>query len=376
MNKTTKILLAAAWAIMTSGVALAGEGPSYICAYVNDNVDGPNYAEGYKVGPGDATVRVGPYSTNGDGRGGGFYAGGLGATRLREGDLYVSDGASDNITHFTINKKNCTLTLDNTLYPSGDTSPSNLGDGLAIAPDGNTMFVGSTGDGHIYSHAIHNNGSLGPTFTEASGSDAPVGIEVSPDGKTLVVNYYIGQVCAYPISSGHLGTPNCQPTAGVPTGVSIDPAGACVYAAESNGGTAEIVAFTLTGGVLGAPTEYNHFGPGSNSNGILANWDNETIYVSDAYSSQLSRGSIASGCKLTYQDTIADGVADSDQPGQIAQAKIAHGYVVTGDYNAAGTPSMGVFRADENGKLTPLDSGQFPLMKGGVPVTVVVVGVK
>jgi hypothetical protein len=320
------------------------------------------------------TAHVGPYSTNGSGIGTGFLAGGLGATGVRQRDLYVSDGASDNITHFTINKTDCTLTLDTTLYASGDTS--NLyGDGLAITPDGRTMFVGSTGDDHIYSHTIAANGSLGAPFTEASTSDAPNGIEVSPDGTTLVIAYPdIHQVCAYPISGGHLGTPNCQSTVGLAAGVSIDPASVCVYVGESNSTASEVAALTLSGGILGAPTDYNPFGPGVNSNGILVGWDNKTIYVSNQLSAQMAIGSIASNCKLTYRAIISDGVS-VDQPSQIAQGKIAHGYVVTGDYNYNGTPSMGIFRAHANGKLTPIGSGHFSLMSGAVaPQSVVVVG--
>jgi DNA-binding beta-propeller fold protein YncE len=238
------------------------------------------------------------------------------------------------------------------------------------------MFVASTGDRHIYSHTNAANGSLGGTFAEASTSDFPTGIEVSPDDQTLVVSYVdIQQVCAYPISDGHLGAPNCQFTVGFPYGVSIDPASACVYVAKSNGGTSDVGAFTLTGGVLGTPIDYNPFGPGQSSQGILVNWDNQAIYVTDVYSTQLTTGSIASGCKLTYKAIIADGVPGFDHPGQIAQAKIAHGPLVTGNYNINGTPSLGIFHAHVNGKLTPVGSGQFSLMTGYVaPVTVVVVG--
>jgi hypothetical protein len=375
MNKGMKLLLAAALAAMMSGAAMAGKGTSYICGYVNDNAQGPNFVEGYQVGP---------YSTNGSGIDFGYYPGGLGATRdhprLKTGDLYVDDPYSENITHFTINKTDCTLTLDTTLYPSGDTSVFG-GDGLAITPDGSTMFVGSTGDNRIYSHTIAANGSLGATFTEASTSAGPQGFEVSPDGKTLVVSYnIIQQVCAYPISGGHLGTPNCRSTVGFPAGVSIDPASKCVYAAEvSNGVASEVAAFTLTGSVLGVPTDYSNFGPGINSQGgILVNWDNKAIYVSDQNSAQITIGSIQSGCKLTYKAIISDGsdgFNGNDNPGQIAQAKIAHGYVVTGDYTGSKTPSMGIFHANGNGKLTPVGSSQFPLMNGNVaPVTVVVVG--
>jgi hypothetical protein len=382
MNKATKVLAIAAFAVITiPGAAMAGKGPSYICAYVNDNVAGPNFAEGYKVGPQTATAHVGPYATNGSGIAEGYYAGGLGATRVRESDLYVTDADSDNITHFTINKTDCTLTLDPTLYPSGDGSVR-YGDGLAITPDGSTMFVGATGDLHIYSHTIAANGSLGATFTEASTPDFPDGIEVSRDGTTLVVAYPdIQQVCAYPISGGHLGAPNCQATAGFPTGVSIDPDSKCVYAAENTASqiVSEVAAFKLTGGVLGTPTDYNPFGPGVSSDGILVNWNNKDLYVTNPFSAQMTIGSIASGCKLTYKAIISDGVDGTDNLGQIAQAKMAHGYVVTGDshYNYQGTPSMGVFRAHVNGNLTPIGSGQFPLMSGVVaPLTVVVVGSK
>jgi hypothetical protein len=378
-----KILFAAALAVTMSGAAMAGKGPSYICAYVNDNVDSggtglDNATEGYKVGPGDAVVHVGPYSTNGKSFGVGLFAGGRGATRvhprLTTGDLYVNDGASENITHFTINKTNCRLILDATLYPSGDTSESD-GDGLAITPDGRTMFVGSTGDNHIYSHAIAANGSLGTPFTEAATPGNPEGIEVSPDGKTLVVSYdTLRQVCAYPVSGGHLGTPNCQPTVGEPAGVSIDPASTCVYTSEYNAlfGPSEVAAFTLTGSDLGTPTDYKPFGPaGSSSSGVLVNWDNMVIYVSNIGSAKITRGSIAPGCKLTYDAVIHDGVSGSDYPGQIAQDKRAHGYVVTGD---AGH-SMGIFQAHVNGKLTPIGSGQFPLTSLlAMPSTVVVVG--
>jgi DNA-binding beta-propeller fold protein YncE len=280
-----------------------------------------------------------------------------------------------NITHFTINKTDCTLTLDTTLYPDGATSSAN-GDSLTITPNGRTLFVGPTGDDHIYSHTIAANGSLGSPFTEASTPDIPTGIEVSPDGKTLVVSYYdILQVCAYPISGGHLGTPNCQSTAGMPAGISIDPASKCVYVGEAYYfNKSEVAAFTLTGGVLGAPIDYSPFGPGQGSEGILVNWDNKEIYVSNQRSAQMTTGSVASGCKLTYQTIISDGISIIDAPGQIAQGKRAHGYVVNGSIDLDGTPSMGIFTVSANGSLTPIGSGQFPLMMSlAVPLTIVVV---
>jgi len=373
MNNATKVLFAAALAVAMSSATMA----SHVCAYVNDNVPGvpgPNAVEGYMIGPGSATVHVGPYSTNGRGIGAGFYSGDLAATREREGDLYVNDPATDNITHFKINKTDCTLTLDTTLYPAGDTGVE-YGDLLAITPDGRTIFVASTVNFDIYSHTIAANGSLGAPFTETSLPNRPGGIEVSPDGKTLVISIPGLQVCAYPIWDGHLGTPNCQSTPGYAYGVSIDPASTCVYAAEANDRTSEVAAFTLIGGILGTATEYNPFGLGVGSSGILVNWDNTAVYVSEGNSAQITTGAIASGCRLSYKAIIRDGVVGSNAPGQIAQAKIAHGYLVVGDEKYSGYPtSMGTFRAQANGNITPLGSGHIPLMLGGAPLSIVVVG--
>jgi hypothetical protein len=377
MNRAMKIFLISALAITTSGAAMAGTGSSYICAYVNDNVDGQNYAEGYKVGPGDAVAHVGPYATNGLGGAGVSLAGGLAAARVKEGDLYVYDESSANITHFTINKTDCTLTLDTTLYPTGHEGI--YGQSLAITPDGRTMFLGSTGTADkshhmIYSQTISAGGSLGPAVKEARAPSFADGFEVSPDGKTLVVSFvFASEVCAFPISGRHLGTPNCRSAGG--SGVSIDPASACVYAAVGNPASSKIVAFTLTEGVLGPPTYYNSFGPGAGTASVLVNWDNKAIYATQADSAQIATGSIAPGCKLTYESIISDGSVDlSNLPAQIAQSKSAHGYVVTGD--GGDNPGMGIFSATADGRLSPIDGGRFPLMRDGLPASVVVVGVE
>jgi sugar lactone lactonase YvrE len=368
MKKALKILLTAALAIMACGAAQA----QHVCAYVNDNGSAPNTVEGYKIGPGAATAHVGPFATNGNGSGANFFffSGSLAAARVPQGDLYVGDSASNNVTHFTVNKTNCALTLDRALYPSGDTSVR-YGDGLAITPDGNTMFVAATGDDHIYSHAISSNGSLGATYTEAATPEPPNGIAVSSDGKTLIARFlYLAEVCAYPIAGGHLGASNCQSMASFPTGIAIDPVSKCVYASVD---TAEVTAFTLTESVLGVAT-VNAFGPqGSSSDYILVNSNNKALYVANPGTAQLAIGTIAPGCKVNFKALISDGLDGADNPAQIAQAKTTPSYVVTGDSNSNEMPSMGIFHALPNGNLIPIGSGQYPLMRGSIPTTIVVV---
>jgi hypothetical protein len=68
------------------------------------------------------------------------------------------------------------------------------------------------------------------------------------------------------------------------------------------------------------------------------NWDNKAIYVTNQETAQLAMGSIELGCKLTYRTIISDGVFGLDAPAEIAQAKSAHGYVVTGDFVGTGAP--------------------------------------
>lgn len=369
MRKMTVLLGMVAAVAAMSGAAMA----SHICAYTNDNFSGPNVVEGYKIGPGNVTAHVGPYSTNGNGFVGSFYFGGLGAARVTEGDLYMEDLYSNNITHFRINKADCTMTKDPTLYPLGDTQGPGLAS-LAITPDGSTLFEISTIERGVYSHTIAADGSLGAPFPETSNlSTYPLDSEVSPDGKTLVVGYgIVQQVCAYPISGGHLGTPNCQSTAGQPSGISIDPSSTCVYAGETNINASEIAAFTLTGSVLGTPTDYNPFGPGIDSAGVLVNYDNKAIYIGNPRSAQMTAGSIASGCKLTYT-TIFQAGGDNYSPGQIAQAQNPHRYVVLSDVNFSNPSSMRIFHAYASGKVTR--SSNLPLPYSD-PSTVVVVGVK
>jgi DNA-binding beta-propeller fold protein YncE len=333
--------------------------------------------EGYKIGPGDSAVHLGPFPTNGKG-GGGPLSGGLIVVRLQNSDLYVDDVASDNITHFVINRETCLLIHDPVLYPSGDTKIGD-GDPLAIAPDGQTMFIASTGDNRIYSHTIEADGSLGTAYLEKSPSQAPTGIAVSPDGHTLVISYLSHlQVCAYPISSGHLGTPNCQSRVRYPTGVAIDPASTCVYAAEGSiDSAAQVVAFTLTDGLLGPPVNYNHFGPGLDAEGIMVSWNDAVIYVTNPYSSTLTIGTIGAGCRLKYRDNVFDGDGHPlDFPGGVAQARIAHGYVVTGNHDFTGSATMGIFRAYTDGKLVAINGGlgQFPLLNEGFPFSIAVIG--
>jgi hypothetical protein len=372
MRRATEILLVLAFAVATSSAVRA----SSVCAYVNDNVDGHNTAEGYKIGPGTAVAHVGPYRTNGSGTNDAFYAGGLGAIRVQGNDLYVNDAGTNNITHFIINTTDCTLTKDPTLYPTGENEVA-FGDPLAVTPDGAAMFV--AGVQHIYSHTIASNGSLGQAVTEVSNPSQPVGFQVSPDGSALIVSYINGlEVCAYPISNGHLGAANCQPTVGYPAGISVDSNSACVYAAESTiNGPTEVAAFTLSVGILGPATEYASFGPGVSSEGILVSHNNKAIYVTDEGSAQVTLGRVSSGCTLTYESIIRDGVSGNDTPGQVAQAATVPGYVVTGDADSSGNPHMGIFKASPNGRIEPVGSGQYRLRAGNdAPLTVVVLGVQ
>jgi len=384
MNKGMKVLLTAAFAVVAVGSAMA-QGPSstsHMCAYAIDDSTSGNAVEGYIVGHGAIVgAHFGPFSTNGLGTGGGFFAGGKLNARIRNGDMYVDDGGSTNITHFTIDKTNCNLTKDSALYPSGDSSPL-YGSGLAITPDGKTMFTGNTGNFSIYSIAINTNGSLGAPVFQQSTSDYPDGFEVSADGKSLIVGYPdILEVCSYAITGSSLGAANCQTTLGLPTGVAIDSHSKCAYTAQislSNGLT-EIGAAPITGpGTIGPVTDYSSFGPAADSQGIVVNWNNKVVYVGSVSGDVVTTGSLSTtGCVPTYvTNTPTGGIVGTDELSQLAQAAKAHGYLIGGDFNFNGTPSMTIFTALSTGALTPIGSGQYALAAGAAPLSVLSVGIQ
>lgn len=163
MNCLTKFMLAIGFAALMSGSAMA---TTHICAYANDNIAGPNTVDGYYI-VGSHNTFLTPVATGESGTGGGYYSGGLNGARIKNNDLYVSDGGTDSIAHFTITPSTCVLTFD-AEYPSGDTAVLG-GDELVVSKDGNTMFIGATGDMNIYSTPINSDGSLGtPTLAAPS----------------------------------------------------------------------------------------------------------------------------------------------------------------------------------------------------------------
>jgi hypothetical protein len=223
-------------------------------------------------------------------------------------------------------------------------------------------------------------GCLGPPVFQQATTDTPDGFEVSPDGKNLVVAYpNIQEACSYKITEpgGFLAAPICFSTAGFPAGIAIDHTSTCAYAGEiSSNGFTEIAAFPLTPAGIGLPTDYANFGPGSDSQGVLVNWNNNRIYASNVNGAEITRGKITPGCVLAYQAIVADGVVGMDHIGQIAQGTLnaMQHPVVTGDSHiAGGVPNMGIFRANPvTGALLPY-VGPFPLTTpGAAPLSVVV----
>jgi 6-phosphogluconolactonase (cycloisomerase 2 family) len=381
MIKVVKILMSAALAAVGCGPAMA----SHVCAYANDNVypggtGQSNTVDGYKFGVGGPTIYLAPMATNGQGIGGGFFTGGMGAAKISNNDLYVDDAYTNDVTHFVINPYSCHLSKDATMYPSGDTG-AGIGDGLAVTPNGAFLYVGSSGDNNIYLLNILTGGTLSAPTSVAATPDIPGSIAVTPDGQTLVTSYSSSQqVCAYPINpDGTLGTPNCQPTVGFPAGISIDAASACVYAGESSASLSEVAAFPLASGVLG-PAANHILGPGVNSAAVLVSNTGLYLYITNQGSAQVTTATIGAGCSLSYNmgDIQTDGTS-TDAPGQIAQGGVLN-FVVTGDNSSMMTPRMGIFKsghaklkvyqaANVHYLTTVADSGPFSVVaiEGGQP---------
>jgi 6-phosphogluconolactonase (cycloisomerase 2 family) len=373
MNRFTKLMLAIGFMALTSGSAMA---TTHICAYANDNIDGPNTVDGYYV-VGSHNTYVTPVATGGSGTGLGFYAGGLVTANMRTNDLYVSDGGTDSIAHFTIDPSTCVPTFD-AEYPSGDTAVF-AGDALVVAKNGQTMFIGSSGDKNIYSAAINTDGSLGtPTLATPSMDDYPLGMTLTPNGKTLLVSYIdLFEVCAYPINTGNaLGSPNCAnvPSGVNPTAIAVDSADQYVYVGSSGGKTAVSVLQLGTGSSLtflacyGKPCNNgSDLGDASGASGVALSPFGNALYITNQGTSSITVASVTTGVLSLKRVLIVSTTNDEPCQAQTLAYGAKNIYLVTGDYSSSMTPGMGIWQVRANGAIT---GGFNALVPGGTTESV------
>ena len=110
--------------------------------YTNDDVAGPNTVSGFRVHSNGTLVPVpgSPFSTGGTGNHGGFFATNRAAVFANRDLLFVSNGGSNDISVFRIDRLTGSLALVSG-SPFSSEGVSGLGISLATTPDGRFLIA-------------------------------------------------------------------------------------------------------------------------------------------------------------------------------------------------------------------------------------------
>ena len=168
----------------------------------------------------------------------------LGPTEQPEGVAISPDGRSVYVTSFNDNSVyQYDIAADGTLAAK---TPASVGDAnrpfaVAVSPDGNSIYVNSPYSGYVYQYDVGDGGRLTPKAPAAVPGGGSFGIAVSPDGKQVYATG-CGGVCHYHVGAGGTLTAEASiSTGGV--GIAISPNGHYVYVA-SNGSVAQFAVGT------------------------------------------------------------------------------------------------------------------------------------
>ena len=248
------------------GIQVAANGDVYIMDYWNQRVE---YGT---LGSGGTIQGAQAFGVRGDPNQDGAinFAWSI-ALQPGTGDVFVANRESDQVEVFSPN--GTTLAIDGSNGSAdGDFS---FPQGIAFAPNGD-LYVSDTGNDRIQEFTVNSNGTLNFVAsygTEGTGSSAPAGdlnqptgIAVSPDGSTLwVADTLNNRVQSLALSSGTWGTPirkttgkGTQTAFSVPWGVTVAPDGSIWVSDTGNNrlvsmSTAGVLNWSVTGAQIGVP---------------------------------------------------------------------------------------------------------------------------
>lgn len=210
---------------------------------------------------------------------------------------------------------------DGTLTPKSPTAVAGADPplGLAVSPDGRSLYVAHL-HGGVVQYDIDEAGKLTLKSPATVGTAAAFDVAVSPDGRSVYVAAHSfgsgGFVEQYDVTSG--GRLVAKSPQSVPTGdpgawgIAITPDGTSVYVANEGPGTGppgSVSQFTVgTGGKLTAKSPAT-VSAGHSPNDIAVSADGKSVYVTDRGGGLLWQFSVGSGGKLSPKSpaTVAGG---------------------------------------------------------------------
>lgn len=268
----------------------------------NDTAANSISAYAFDVNGALSSLTGSPFSTGGNGSGGGFYA----ATRIVvvNNILYASNSGSNTISAFSIDPVSGFLTpVNGSPFSTGTfNDPLQSGISLAATPDGKFLYAGSTGlGGQIATFSINASGALTVAGSPIPSGGAMSALKVTPDGNYLIAPIPATRgIAVFAIHGpGNLHEIHNSPyvlSADAATSVDINCPGNLLFAGGSAG---DIYVFSFSSGRLSAVAG-SPFSTGTTSNKVVAlSTDDVTLFASNQSNNTVTAFAVGLGGTLT-----------------------------------------------------------------------------
>lgn len=317
-------------AVLSALLPSALQAQQYVYANNDDDSGGDNnLVTAFKVSNTGQMSVINTYPTGGLGTGGFNAVNTIIAAKVGSTDcLFVSNGGSNNVSAFTLDPTNGSLTgVSGSPFASGGQG-NNYGIGLAVA-DNKLLFAGNTVSGNISVFIIKSNCALklGNSYNVPG---SPDGMKVTPNGKFLV-EANIGNPDSWKINSnGTLTELGPFPSHGSTAGVDLSCDGTTAYFGDAGTNT-EVEVYSIS--ATGQLTEINDYTNtnGQNSNNVMLSADGKLLYVSETASNQVETLSTGANGALTYDSVVSLNVMQFNSTLGMATVQSGKGIFVAED---------------------------------------------
>ncbi|MBN1530395.1 MAG: beta-propeller fold lactonase family protein [Thermoleophilaceae bacterium] len=204
----------------------------------------------------------------------------------------------------------------------------NRPNGLAVSPNGKSVYVANTSGNNILQYDVGTTGALtakNPLLVASGGGSLPVDIAVRPDGKAVYVANNSGNIAQFSVdTAGRLSakSPALVTTPGpcLPSGIAVSPDGSSVYLSctYNQNGTGTVVGQydVAEDGRLTAKSPASVKLSGSPASDVAVSADGKSAYVTVTSLDALAQFSVGAGGRLSPKSPAT--VPTGDGPSGIA----------------------------------------------------------